>query len=42
MPMPQGIGLRPREGDVGDVQLGGREERGEAWERQGPRGRFAG
>lgn len=27
LPMPQGIGLRPREGDVGDVHLGG-ERRG--------------
>lgn len=40
LPMPQGIGLRPREGDVGDVHLGGGEKRGEAWDRQGPRGRF--
>ena len=38
--MSQGKGLRPREGDVGDVQLGGKEKRGEAWDRHGPRGRF--
>lgn len=32
--------MRPREGDVGDMQLGGKEKRGEAWDRHWPRGRF--